>query len=320
MGKTLRVGSRRSRLARLQTDRVVRELSDAHPDIQFEIDVIQTKGDKILDSSLAQIGGKGVFTREIEVALLEGRIDLAVHSYKDLPTELPEGLVIGAVPAREDARDALVSKGGRHLNELPTGAVILTGSLRRKVQILHLRPDAVVEDVRGNVPTRLEKFASGGYDGIVLAAAGLKRLELDHLVSESFGFEKMLPAAGQGALAVEIREDDEETLAILRPVDDGETSAAVEAERSLLKALEGGCQVPLGAYGWVEDGKITLAGVVASLDGRTLIRDSVEGKRDAAEEAGERLAEKLLENGARPILEEVKRLRDEIGIAELPES
>lgn len=320
MSETVRVGSRRSRLARLQTESVIKRLSESHPEVRFELEIIQTKGDKLLDSSLATIGGKGVFTREIELALLDGRIDLAVHSYKDLPTELPEGLAVGAVPQREDARDVLVSKGGLQLNEMPQGAVLLTGSLRRKVQLLNLRPDAVVEDVRGNVPTRLEKFASGGYDGIVLAAAGLRRLDLIHLASELFAFESMLPAVGQGALAIEIREDDAKTAALLRSIADHESSAAVEAERSLLKELEGGCQVPLGAHGQVQNGTLTLDAVVASLDGKTLVRGSSAGETTAAQEIGVRLAERLLDDGARAILREVKRLREELSLAEQPEA
>jgi len=302
----IRVGSRGSTLALAQTRWVIERLRRVYPRTAFRIIRIRTTGDNILDVALAKIGDRGLFTKEIEKALLDGTIDIAVHSMKDLPTNLPEGLVIGAVTSREDPGDALVSRDGRHLEDLPAGARVGTSSLRRQAQLLALRPDLKLTVMRGNVETRLRKLDEGEVDALVLARAGLKRLGLEGRITQLLSTAVCLPAVGQGALGVEARAGDDAVLDMLRVLDDPESRAAVEAERALLACLEGGCQVPIGALARVWDQDLVLEAVVADLDGRRVVRSVEVGSLSAPAELGERMAEKLLSFGAREILAELR--------------
>jgi hydroxymethylbilane synthase len=296
----LRIGSRGSKLALWQAEWVARELARLGQSARIEI--IRTTGDKMTDVALAQVGAKGLFTREIEEALLAGRIDLAVHSLKDLPTALPEGLTLAAVLQREDARDAVV---GRRLCDLEPGARVGTSSLRRAAQLRRLRPDLLIEPVRGNVDTRLRRLAEGRYDAIVLALAGLRRLGWEERIAEILPLETMLPAVGQGALAIETREGDEVVRAACRPLEDPDTRRAVMAERALLAGLGGGCQVPIAAHAELSDGALRLRAVVISPDGAQAVRDEIRGAPEDAEELGSELARRLLTSGAQAILEVV---------------
>ncbi len=289
------IGSRGSKLALWQARWVEAQLPDA------EIVIIKTTGDKITDVALSRVGSKGLFTKEIEEALLDGRADLAVHSLKDLPTELPEGLVLAAVPEREDPRDALV---GRKLADLPAGAKVGTSSLRRAAQLRKLRPDLQIESVRGNLDTRLRKLDEGRYDAILLAAAGLKRLGWGDRIAEILPAGTMCSAVGQGALAIETRASGAGFEAC-RALDDPKTHAAVNAERGVLAALGGGCQVPIGAYATVENGRVKLLAIVASPDGAELIQGEKEGPSKDAAGLGRALGEDLLNRGAQRILEVV---------------
>jgi hydroxymethylbilane synthase len=293
------IASRGSQLALWQARWVERELSSRG--IACRIEIIRTKGDKITDVPLAKVGGKGLFTKEIEDALLEGRADVAVHSLKDLPTELPQGLVLAAVPQREDPSDALV---GRTLDELSQGARVGTSSLRRAAQLRRLRPDLTVDSVRGNVDTRLRKLDEGQFDAILLAAAGLKRLGWGNRISQILPPETMCPAVGQGALAIQTRAAGE-ALVACSALDDAGTHAAVAAERGLLAALGGGCQVPVGAYARILEGRLHLLGVVVSPDGVQLVRAETVAEITDGAAAGERLGRQLLETGGRAILEAV---------------
>ncbi len=308
--KKLIIGSRGSALALWQSNWVASELTELYG-VEVEIKRIKTTGDKILDSPLAKIGGKGLFVKEIEKALEKGQIDLAVHSMKDVPTELPTGLVIGAVTRREDPRDALVSRGKVSLMDLPKGAKIGTSSLRRKAQLWRKRPDFDMVDVRGNLDTRIRKMKEGQFDAMVLARAGLKRMGFEDEVTEVLGPQIMLPAVGQGALAIEVREDDEAVREMVGSLNHLPTQQSIMAERALMKRLEGGCQVPVGALGVVDDGQIRLKAMVASLDGRKMVQDEVVGLPQHAEELGIELAEKLLHQGAEAILAEVRSLAGE---------
>jgi len=265
------------------------------------IEIIKTTGDRITDVPLVQVGGKGLFTKEIEEALLAGRADLAVHSLKDLPTELPQGLALAAVPEREDPRDGVI---GRRLADLAAGARVGTSSLRRGAQLRKLRPDLTVESVRGNLDTRLRKLAEGQYDAILLAAAGLKRLGWEDRIAEILPAEKMCPAVGQGALAIEARPGSAGWHAC-RPLDHAPTRAAVTAERGLLAALGGGCQVPIGAHATVKNGQVRLLAIVASPDGTEVIRGEAEDDVPHAEALGRRLGSELLTRGAKAILDAV---------------
>jgi hydroxymethylbilane synthase len=277
MTATLIVGSRASKLALAQTRFIADRLSALHPAARIEIRHISTEGDRVLDRALGQFEGKGVFVTEIEHALLAGEIDLAVHSLKDLPTEPSAGLVIAAIPDREDPRDALATRDGRPLESLPAGARVGSSSLRRALQLRALRPDLVIADIRGNVDTRLRKLDEGQYDAIVLAAAGLARLGLLERVAQFFDPQAFLPAPGQGALAVQARADDEHTQALLAPLEHLPTRMAVTAERSFLQALGGGCQVPVGAYARVEGDEFALDGFLAGEDGADLRRATLRG-------------------------------------------
>ncbi len=306
MRRELVIGSRGSVLALWQANLIAKLLKEIFPSLTVNIKKIKTTGDKILDSPLARIGGKGLFVKEIEVALEKREIDLAVHSMKDVPTEIPKGLTIASVIKREDARDVVISANSVHLKDLPQGAVIGTSSLRRKAQLLNFRPDFKIVDVRGNLDTRLKKMAEGQFEAMVLAAAGLKRMGWLDRATEILPLEIMLPAVGQGTIAVETRDDDKEILELVSQIDDKETRLAVFAERSLMKRLEGGCQVPIGALGQVSDNSLILRAMVASLNGEKLIRGEIRGESEKAEELGISLAEDLLKKGADKILKEVR--------------
>lgn len=310
MIQKLIIGTRGSQLALWQTNWVKAEIEKLHPGIEVEIKVISTKGDRVLDVSLPKLGelGKGLFTTELEDAIFEHRVDLAVHSLKDLPTELPAGLHIGAICEREDVRDALVARTAiRSFNELPQRALIGTSSLRRQAQLLAARPDLVIEPIRGNVDTRLRKLDEGQYDAIVLAAAGLNRLGHANRITEHLNEELMLPAVGQGALAIETREDDAETAEIIQALDNEATRLACTAERAFLKGLGGGCLVPIAAHATIESDVMTLNGLVASPDGSEAVRGKQSGSSYDAELIGRQLADDLLARGAGGIL---RRQRD----------
>lgn len=305
MGKW-KVGTRRSKLALTQTNWVVDQLKGFASDADFELHEIVTKGDRILDVTLSKVGGKGLFVKEIEQSLFDKETDFAVHSLKDMPAELPEGLVIGAIPKRVDPRDVLLSKDGKTLDELPEGALVGTSSLRRSAQILAHRPDIQIESLRGNIDTRMRKLEEGNFDAIILAAAGLERVNFEGNISQFLPVEISLPAVGQGALAIECRADDEETLALLKQLDDAPTRLAVTAERSFLHKLQGGCQVPIGAYATVgENNEITLTGMVGSPDGKQMFKNTATGQDPLA--LGIQVAEALLAQGAGDVLAEVLR-------------
>lgn len=305
MKQCLRIGTRASQLALTQSEWVREQIQQILPDVTVELVRISTKGDRILDVPLAKIGGKGLFVKEIEEALLAGSIDLAVHSMKDVPTVLPEGLHIGVVPEREEPRDAFVSVKYNSLEALPQGAVVGTSSLRRKAQLLALRPDLKMRDLRGNVGTRLAKLDAGEFDAIILAGAGLRRLGLQARIAALLLPEQMLPAIGQGALGIELRKSDTELLARLQPLHHAETAVAVAAERSYLARLEGGCQVPIGAYATLNQGQLSLGGLIASVDGATVLRETQTAPAQEAERLGRELAEELLGRGGKTILEAV---------------
>jgi hydroxymethylbilane synthase len=304
-GNRLRIGTRGSPLALWQAGHVRDLLVKAHPGIRIELVPIQTKGDRVLDAPLAKVDSKGIFTREIEQALLSGAVDLAVHSLKDLPTTLPARLMIGAVCEREDPLDCLVTKGARSLAELPAEAVVATGSPRRKAQLLHLRPDLRIVDLRGNVGTRLRKLDESDWDAIVLAKAGLVRLGFENRISCVLGRKEMLPAVCQGALGIEIRQEDGKTAALVSPLDHAPSRLATAAERAFLASLGGGCQVPIAALARVGWGTLAIEGLVASPDGRTYLRRHIEGPASAAEALGKALGAEILEEGGGAILGEV---------------
>lgn len=313
--KKIRIGTRGSQLALWQANWVKGKLSEWNPGIEIEIHKIKTTGDKILDVPLAKVGGKGLFVKEIEEALFDKKIDIAVHSMKDVPTDLPEGLCISAITEREDPRDALISKDGSKLKELKKGAKIGTSSLRRQVQLLNFRNDFEINQLRGNLNTRMKKLSAGDFDAIMLAAAGVKRMGWENKITEYLPYDIFLPAIGQGALGIEIRKSDKDIEKIIEKFNHRETSVCVRAERAFLKRLEGGCQVPIAAFGTIippsppfskgGQGGIKLEGLVGSIDGKILYRDSEEDKENNVEELGIRLAEKLLNMGADKILKEV---------------
>ena len=304
----LRIGTRGSLLAKWQAEWVRKQLF-ASVGVEAEIVIIKTSGDKLQTSSLAQIGGKGIFIKELEEALLEETVDLAVHSVKDVPTDTPSRLMFPAVCRREDVRDCLVGAKGTTLASLRQGARVGTGSLRRQAQLRHLRPDLDVRDLRGNVDTRLRKVESGEYEAVMLAKAGLDRLGMSERISEVMAPESFLPAVGQGAIAVECRLRDTEAAEIVGRLDDAETRVAIIAERSLLAALHGGCQVPLGAWARVERDALVMEACVCSVDGQQYVRQKATATPDKAAELGAHVANLLVESGAREILEEVSRQR-----------
>ena len=304
MKKTLKIGTRSSQLALWQAEFVKNELERLYPESSVELVTMSTKGDRILEKPLAEIGGKGLFTEELEQAMLNGTIDLAVHSLKDMPTTLPKGLVLGAITKREIPFDALVSPKFGTLDKLPQGARVGTSSLRRQAQLLRLRPDLSILLLRGNVNTRLRKLDEDQYDAIVLAQAGLKRLGFENRITETFTSDTMIPAVGQGALAIECCADSE-ALTLLEPLNDADTVVAVQAERSFLESLNGGCQVPMGVYGICKKNRLFLHGMIASVDGRRVFDGRLEGAFSEATSLGRRLAESLCEDGAQEIVDEL---------------
>lgn len=299
------LGTRGSKLALWQSNHVASVLREK-AGVEIELKIIKTQGDKILDVALAKIGDKGLFVKEIETALLEGEADLAVHSSKDVPTEIPAGLTLGAFLKRVDPRDVIISKSGQGIDGLPAGSVVGTSSLRRIAQILNRRPDLSIKDVRGNLDTRLKKMQDGEFDAIILAAAGLDRMGWAENITERISSDVMLSAVGQGAIAVEIRENDPDMAELMKHLEDADTRAAVTAERALLRELEGGCQIPIGALGTVDAGTLKLDGMVASLNGQELVRESISGAPEDAAKLGVELANKLKELGAEKILQEVR--------------
>ncbi|MBA6409018.1 hydroxymethylbilane synthase [Pseudoalteromonas sp. 5Ae-yellow] len=305
--KLVRIATRKSALALWQAEFVKAELERFHADVRVELVPMSTQGDIILDTPLAKIGGKGLFVKELEQAMLDGRADIAVHSMKDVPVEFPEGLELHTICEREDPRDAFVSNNFANLSELPQGAIVGTSSLRRQCQIKALRPDLDIRDLRGNVNTRLGKLDDGQYDAIILAAAGLIRLEMESRIADYIEPEVSLPANGQGAVGIECRIDDEVTKALLAPLEHTQTRIRVNAERSMNRYLEGGCQVPIGAYALVDGEQVHLRGLVGAVDGSEILRDEVTGHVNDAEKIGIELAKKLLAQGADKILAEVYR-------------
>ena len=304
----LRIASRRSQLAMVQTNWVKAELEKAHPGLTITVEAMATQGDKILDVALAKIGDKGLFTKELEAQMLVGRAEIAVHSLKDLPTNLPEGLMLGCITEREDPADALVvnAKNANHrLDTLPEGAVVGTSSLRRLAQLRHHYPHLSFKDVRGNVITRLEKLDSGDYDCLILAAAGLERLGFGDRIHQIIPGDISLHAVGQGALGIECVEDKPEVLEIIKVLEHTTTSRRCLAERAFLRELEGGCQVPIGVNSQISNEDLTLTGMVASLDGKRLIRDEASGSAADPESIGIELAGKLKQQGAGAILKEI---------------
>ncbi|KAA1149983.1 hydroxymethylbilane synthase [Pseudoalteromonas sp. FUC4] len=305
--KLVRIATRKSALALWQAEFVKAELERFHTDVRVELVPMSTQGDIILDTPLAKIGGKGLFVKELEQAMLDGRADIAVHSMKDVPVEFPQGLALHTICEREDPRDAFVSNNFANLSALPQGAIVGTSSLRRQCQIKALRPDLDIRDLRGNVNTRLGKLDDGQYDAIILAAAGLIRLEMESRIADYIEPEVSLPANGQGAVGIECRIDDEVTKALLAPLEHTQTRIRVNAERSMNRYLEGGCQVPIGAYALVDGEQVHLRGLVGAVDGSEILRDEVTGHVNDAEKLGIELAKKLLAQGADKILAEVYR-------------
>lgn len=301
----VRIATRKSPLALWQAYFVKEKLEQFHPGLQVELVPMVTKGDIILDTPLAKVGGKGLFVKELELALLEKRADIAVHSMKDVPVEFPEGLGLVTICEREDPRDAFVSNQYDSLDALPAGSVVGTSSLRRQCQLRELRPDLVIRDLRGNVGTRLSKLDNGEYDAIILAVAGLKRLGLEARIRTALAPEQSLPAVGQGAVGIECRLDDERTRQLLEKLNDDNTSFCVLAERAMNMRLEGGCQVPIGSYAIWQDGQIWLRALVGAPDGSQVIRGERLTTPEQATQAGISLAEELLDKGAREILAEV---------------
>ncbi|MEG3128902.1 hydroxymethylbilane synthase [Pantoea cypripedii] len=306
LDKIFRIATRQSPLALWQAQYVQQRLMAAHPGLRVELVPMVTKGDVILDTPLAKVGGKGLFVKELELAMLENRADLAVHSMKDVPVDFPEGLGLVTICEREDPRDAFVSNHYDSIDALPQGAVVGTSSLRRQCQLSARRPDLVIRSLRGNVGTRLGKLDAGDYDAIILAAAGLIRLGLEDRIRLALPAELSLPAVGQGAVGIECRLDDAELITLLQALNDGDTAVCVRAERAMNTRLEGGCQVPIGSFAVLEEGdQLWLRGLVGSPDGSQMITGERRGPRDQAEKMGISLAEELLENGARDILREV---------------
>lgn len=300
--KTVRIGTRGSQLALWQANWIKSQLEKLYPDISIDLETIKTSGDKILDVPLAKVGGKGLFVKEIEQALIDGQIDMAVHSMKDMPGDLPEALCIGVIPIRETPYDVLISRGNKRIKDLPEDARIGTSSLRRASQMLYLHPDFKIYPLRGNLDTRIKKLTSENLDAIILAGAGVKRLNLEHMISEYIDPEVILPAVGQGALCVEVRKNDPPIHELIAPLDHEASNRIVRSERAFLKRLEGGCQVPMAAFGRIEKNTLTLTGMVAETDGSIMYHDRVSGTISQAETIGRELAERLIEKGADQII------------------
>lgn len=301
----IRIGTRGSKLALWQAKWVKGRIEKQFPSIKSQLIKIRTTGDKIQDVALARVGGKGLFVKEIEEALLNRRIDLAVHSMKDVPTKLLDPLHIGAITEREDPRDVMISDHWKHFDELPTGARVGTSSLRRQAQILHARPDLKMKVLRGNLDTRLRKLKSEGLDAVIVAASGVIRIGEQHRIAEYLDFDLCLPAIGQGTFGLECRKEDHELNEILKTLNEPDISKAVRAERAFLERLEGGCQVPIAAYGELLNGTLRLRGLIGSIDGKDLIKDEISGDPDGPESLGRMLAEKLLNSGGEAILKKI---------------
>ena len=298
----LKIGTRGSKLALRQSRWVKDQIEGRHPGVRVELVRIRTTGDRILDAPLSKIGGKGLFVKEIEDALMQGRVDLAVHSMKDVPAELPEGLALSTFPKREEPADVIISAGGETLDQLPIGARVGTSSLRRGAQLLHARPDLRLVPLRGNVDTRLGRLESGDLHAVILAAAGLRRLGLSRRITHILPFDLVLPAVGQGALGIEIRRDDHQTSSLIQFLDHEPTRTAVAAERAFLKELEGGCQVPIACLARLNGDGLRVDGMVAELDGSEILRQEITGPADQAADMGVTLARRLLDSGADRIL------------------
>jgi len=308
---TLRIATRKSPLALWQANHVRDALLTRHPELEVELVTMTTQGDKILDTPLAKVGGKGLFVKELETGMLEGRADLAVHSMKDVPVEFPEGLGLAAVLPREDPRDALISNEYSSIEALPEGARVGTSSLRRQCQLRRMRPDLEVLNLRGNVNTRLGKLDNGDYDAILLAAAGVKRMGWESRITELLAPEQFLPAIGQGAIGIEIRVDDGRVRSLIEALNDDQTATRIRAERALNEALQGGCQVPIAGYSEISHGVIVLRGLVGRPDGTELVQGVISGRPEDAGELGRVLAEDLLSRGARQILDDLYAEHDE---------
>ena len=304
--RVIKVVSRDSALAMWQTNFVVDSLRKVTDQYEFEIVSLKTKGDKVLDVSLAKIGDKGLFTKELEDGLLSGEMDFAVHSLKDIPTVLPEGLQLSAMLTRHNPADVLISEKYDSFDALPQGAKVGTSSLRRKAQLLNKRPDLNIQDLRGNVNTRMRKLKEENFDGIILAAAGVERMEWKESITEELAHDVCLPAVSQGVIAVETRSDDPEIIALVQLIHDKESEICVNAERALLRALEGGCQIPIAGHAHIEGDTVVLDGLVGSIDGKTIIRDQMRGPIELAEEIGKQLAKVLSDKGGKEILEQIR--------------
>ncbi len=306
MKKNILIGTRGSTLAMWQAEWVKKEIEENNSFVHVGIVKIKTTGDKIVDRPLAMVGGKGLFVKEIEKKLLDKKIDLAVHSMKDMPGELPPGLIIGAVPVRENPFDVLISKDGLKLNDLPVKAKIGTSSLRRASQIKHARPDLITKSIRGNLHTRLKKLAAGDFDAIILAAAGIIRLGMENRITQYIDEKIMLPAVGQGALCIESRDNDKKTASLLKTLNHNDTSIIITGERAFLKRLQGSCHIPVACFGKLDNTTLILTGLVASEDGGQVIRETLKKDMDSAEQTGIDLADILLSMGGRKILENLE--------------
>ena len=302
MNKTLKIATRKSPLALWQAEHVKARLEHHHPGLNIELIKMTTKGDQILNSPLSKIGGKGLFIKELEVGMMEGVADIAVHSMKDVPYEIPPGFELGAILKRENPFDAFVSNNFDSVNDLPQGAKVGTCSMRRIVQLKAIRPDLEILDLRGNVNTRLQKLDNGEYDAIILACAGLIRLKFEDRIKQQIPAEQSLPAVGQGAVGIEIRENDQEILDLIAPLIDTETSYRITCERAMNARLEGGCSVPIAGYSTIEDDRITLTGLVGNVDTGVILKEQVSGSIDESEKLGVVLADKLISLGAKDIL------------------
>jgi hydroxymethylbilane synthase len=311
MNAPIKIGTRGSKLALWQANWVKSVLEEKFPPHTVELVIIKTRGDKILDVPLAKVGGKGLFVKEIEHALLTRQIDIAVHSMKDMPAEIPDGLCIGAVPERENPSDVFISQSGLGFEKIDSGSIIGTSSLRRGAQLRHARPDMVIQPLRGNLDTRLKKLQTENLDAIVLAAAGVKRLDLEHKITEYLSPDIILPAIGQGALCIETRNDDPIVGPLVEALDHGPTRTVVQGERAFLHRLEGGCQVPIAGHGKISQDQFILTGLVAEVDGSRLIKAERRGPMDSSEAIGIDLAEELLAKGADRILEQLKSISPE---------
>ncbi|GGB28098.1 hydroxymethylbilane synthase [Virgibacillus dakarensis] len=304
------VGSRKSNLALTQTEWVIEQLKKSGVQNEFEIRKIVTRGDRILEVTLSKVGGKGLFVKEIEQAMYDKEIDFAVHSMKDMPAKLPEGLIIGSIPVREDHRDAYIAKNHLPLTDLPEGAIVGTSSLRRAAQVLAVRPDVTIKSIRGNIETRLRKLEEEDYDAIILAAAGLKRMGWsEDLITEYLDPDMCVPAVGQGALAIECREEDQEVRDLLQKLNDEYTTKTVTAERTFLHLLEGGCQIPIAGYAHLAGEEVVLIALVATANGKTVLKEVVRGTDPVA--VGKEASERLIKRGAKDIVEDVKEELDE---------